>query len=60
VYYPLPLHRQRCFDYLGYREGALPVAEAAARRVLALPIYPELGEAQRAYVVSCIRSFFGA
>ena len=60
VYYPLPLHRQRCFDYLGYREGALPVAEAAARRVLALPIYPELGEAQRDYVVSCIRSFFGA
>jgi dTDP-4-amino-4,6-dideoxygalactose transaminase len=60
VYYPLPLHRQKCFEYLGYQEGSLPVAEAAARRVLALPIYPELGEAQRAYVVSCIRSFFGA
>ena len=60
VYYPLPLHRQRCFASLGYQEGALPVAEAAARRVLALPIYPELGEAQRDYVVSCIRSFFGA
>jgi dTDP-4-amino-4,6-dideoxygalactose transaminase len=60
VYYPRPLHLQRCFAHLGYQEGALPVAEAAARCVLALPIYPELGDAQREYVVSSIRSFFGA
>ncbi len=60
VYYPLPLHRQPCFAYLGYREGQLPVAEAAARRVLALPIYPELTEDMQAYVVQAIREFTAA
>ena len=60
VYYPLPLHLQRCFAYLGYAKGAFPVSEAAARGVLALPVYPELTEAQRQHVVSTIRSFYGA
>ena len=59
VYYPLPLHQQRCFAYLGYTAGAFPVSEAAARSVLALPIYPEVTEEQRAYVVRSIRSFYG-
>lgn len=59
VYYPLPLHQQRCFAYLGYAAGAFPVSEAAARSVLALPIYPELTEEPRAYVVRSIRSFYG-
>jgi dTDP-4-amino-4,6-dideoxygalactose transaminase len=58
VYYPLPLHRQRCFAHLGYREGAFPAAEEAARRVLALPLYPELTEAQREHVVKSIRAFY--
>jgi dTDP-4-amino-4,6-dideoxygalactose transaminase len=59
VYYPLALHLQPCFRYLGYREGALPVAEAATRRVLALPVYPELSEAQQQYVAETLRGFYG-
>jgi dTDP-4-amino-4,6-dideoxygalactose transaminase len=58
VYYPIPFHRQPCFADLGYREGQLPVAEAAARDSLALPIYPELTEAQQAYVVEQIVAFY--
>jgi dTDP-4-amino-4,6-dideoxygalactose transaminase len=50
VYYPLPLHLQKCFDYLGHKEGDLPVTEQACREVLALPIYPELPEEQVRYV----------
>lgn len=43
IYFPLPLHRQKCFDYLGLSENSLPVAEAASREVLSLPIFSGIG-----------------
>ncbi len=58
IYYPLPLHLQPAFEYLGYKPGDFPNSEAASRTVLALPIYPELPEAQQERVVSAISSFF--
>lgn len=59
VYYPMPLHLQACFAYLGYREGQCPESERAAKEVLSLPVYPELTSAQLDEVVSVVRSFFG-
>lgn len=59
VYYPLPLHLQPCFAYLGYKEGTCPEAEKAAKEVVSLPVFPELTAAQRDEVVAAVRSFFG-
>lgn len=57
VYYPLPLHLQKCFAYLGHGPGDFPQAESAAREVLALPIYPELSAAAREHVAGVIARF---
>ena len=59
VYYPLPLHLQPCFRYLGYKEGDLPESERVSQEVLSLPMFPELTEEEQDYVVHCIRAFFG-
>ncbi len=59
VYYPLPLHLQPCFAYLGYAEGQCPEAEKAAKEVLSLPVFPELATAQLDEVIAAVRGFFG-
>jgi dTDP-4-amino-4,6-dideoxygalactose transaminase len=57
VYYPVPMHLQECFAYLGHEVGAFPESERAARETLALPVHPEVTEQQARYVVECISEF---
>jgi dTDP-4-amino-4,6-dideoxygalactose transaminase len=57
IYYPIPLHLQACLRHLGYRKGDFPASEEAASCVLALPIFPEITEAQQSRVIGAIASF---
>lgn len=58
IYYPLPFHLQKVFAYLGYKEGALPESEKAAKNVLSLPLYPELEDNQVEEVARKIKAFY--
>lgn len=59
VYYPLSLHLQPCFEYLGYRRGAFPESEKAAQEVISIPVYPELRQSQLDEVIDAVRGFYG-
>lgn len=58
IYYPIPLHVQQAFTYLGYQQGEMPESEAASRRVLALPVFPEMTTEQQDLVVESIAAFY--
>ena len=60
IYYPLPLHQQECFRYLGYDSASFPRSRNAAAQTLALPVYPELSAEQKSYVVRTIAEFYAA
>jgi len=59
VYYPLPMHLQKCFRYLGYKRGDFPEAEKASRSVLALPIFQGLKKSEQAAIVGSMAGFYG-
>lgn len=58
IYYPIPLHLQKCFEYLGHRKGDFPVAEKTCDEILALPIFPELGDDEIDYVCDRVIEFY--
>jgi dTDP-4-amino-4,6-dideoxygalactose transaminase len=58
VYYPVPLHLQPCFSYLGYGAGSFPKAEKAAKTSLAIPVFPELKKSEKDHIIKVIRLFF--
>ncbi|MFA6357113.1 MAG: DegT/DnrJ/EryC1/StrS family aminotransferase [Candidatus Omnitrophota bacterium] len=57
VFYPVPLHLQKCFKYLGYKRGDFPEAEKAARQVFTLPVYPELTGEEKDYIIQSLKEF---
>lgn len=58
IYYPMPLHVQKCFSYLGYKKGDFPIAEKISEKIIALPIYPEITEQEVDFVCETIKQFY--
>lgn len=58
IYYPMPLHLQKCFEYLGYKKGDFPVAERVSNQIIALPIYPEITTEEVEFVCETIKKFY--
>ena len=59
VHYPVPLHLQPCFEYLGHGQGEFPAAEDAAREVISLPMHPYLTSGEQEMVIDAVRGFYG-
>lgn len=57
IYYPVPLHLQECFRYLGYKEGSFPVAERAAKQALSIPVFSQITQDEQEFVVETISGF---
>ena len=57
IYYPIPIHLQKCYNYLGYSEGDFPITERIAKSILSLPMYPELTEKEIAFIVTSIKRY---
>jgi dTDP-4-amino-4,6-dideoxygalactose transaminase len=60
IHYPIPLHLQRAYEYLGYTIGAFPVAEHSASRIVSLPMFPQLTAEQQSYVAHNVAQFVEA
>ncbi|MFH1888584.1 MAG: DegT/DnrJ/EryC1/StrS family aminotransferase [Candidatus Omnitrophota bacterium] len=59
IYYPVSLHLQKCFKFLGYRKGDFPESEKASRQTLAIPVYPDLTREEKDYIIGSIKEFLG-
>ncbi|WP_320677457.1 DegT/DnrJ/EryC1/StrS family aminotransferase [Prochlorococcus sp. MIT 1300] len=59
IYYPIPIHLQDAYDYLGYKKGSLPITEKLCEEVLSLPMFPELASREQQYVVDILREIIG-
>ncbi|MFA5356528.1 MAG: DegT/DnrJ/EryC1/StrS family aminotransferase [Candidatus Omnitrophota bacterium] len=59
VFYPVPLHLQKCFRYLGYKRGDLPESERGSRQTIAIPVHPDLTDEEKGYIVTLIKGFLG-
>lgn len=59
IYYPIPLHLQKAFQFLNYQEGDFPISEKVAKKILALPIFPMMTELQQEYIISAVKEFKG-
>lgn len=58
VYYPIPLHVQECYKFLGYNPGSLPESSKAARSTLVLPVFPEMSDDEKEYIIKTVREFY--
>jgi len=58
IHYPIPVHLQRAYSFLGLPEGSFPVAEQAAKEILSLPLYPELEDSEQEHVIQAVKAFF--